>query len=319
MDISILIELFGTPKEINNNSIKFNCPICKKINFGIPDNKYNLEINIGIEYEGKIARPVHCWKCNTSDNLNSFVKKHSNKQQYKKFLLEFKNQSLVLTKKDKPKIYSLPKEFISFKDMDYNNPDHLKAYNYIVNERKVSKTLLIKNNIGFALSGKYKNRIIFPSYDLNNKINFYISRTFLPNVEPKYLIPYADKNSIIFNERDINWNSTVYLVEAYLEYTTIPLNSIILLGKVLPDIILDKLIKYKPNIIILLNPDAHDKRDSYNYKMKPQSILEIKEKLESYSLDYILIPQYKDNNDLNKNMQNLGKRGIFNLLKEILI
>ena len=200
--------------------------------------------------------------------------------------------------------------------MDVKNPLHIEAYEYLKN-RKVSDFLLKRDNLGFCLEGYYKNRIIIPSYGTNGKINFYVTRTFKNDVEKHqaYKLPQADKREIIFNEKHINWNSTVYIVEAYFEYTTIPVNTIVLLGKSLQDNILSKLIKYKPNVIIMLNPDAIEKRQDFNYSKTPNSSLEIKERLLNLGLKNVIIQTYNNNLDLNENMQNYGKNYIFDLMK----
>ena len=190
----------------------------------------------------------------------------------------------------------------------------MEAYNYVNKLRKVSKFLIKNDRLGFCLDGYYKDRIIIPSYDENDKLNFYITRTFKDDAY-KYKLPKADKSEIIFNEKNINWNSTVYIVEAYFEYTTIPINTIVLLGKSLQDNILSKLIKYKPNVIIMLNPDAIERRQDFNYSKTPNSSLEIQERLLSLGLTNVKIQTYDNNDDLNTNMQKYGKNHIFELMK----
>jgi hypothetical protein len=295
--------------------MQFNCPECAKLNYGVSDDKYNLEVNIASNNRGKYNKVCKCWKCGLSGPLFFVFKRYASKRQIAEFL-KYENEPTVLTQIKKFKVFGLPKEFISFQKMDKTNPLHLEPYNYLKN-RKVSDFLIKKDNIGFCLEGYYKDRIIIPSYDLDNKINFYITRTFKDEVEKHqaYKLPQADKKEIIFNEKNINWNSTVYIVEAYFEYTTIPINTIILLGKSLQDNILSKLIKYKPNVIIMLNPDAIEKRQDFNHSKKPNSSLEIQERLLNLGLENVIIQTYENNMDLNENMQNNGKEHIFELMK----
>jgi hypothetical protein len=250
-----------------------------------------------------------------SGPLFFIFKRYANKQQIAEFL-KYENEPAILSQIKKYKIFGLPKEFISFQKIDKNNPLHIEPYNYLKN-RKVSDFLIKKDNLGFCLEGYYKNRIIIPSYGLDNKINFYISRTFKNDVDKHqtYKLPQADKKEIIFNEKNINWNATVYIVEAYFEYTTIPVNTIVLLGKSLQDNILSKLIKYKPNVIIMLNPDAIEKRQDFNYLKIPNSSLEIQERLLNLGLTNVMIQKYNNDSDLNENMQNYGKTYIFDLMK----
>jgi hypothetical protein len=313
MIYNLLEQVFGYPKDNASTQMQFNCPECAKLNYGVPDNKYNFEINISLNTNGKYNKVCKCWKCGTSGPLFFIFKKFANKQQINEFL-KYENEPMVLSQIKKYKIFGLPKEFISFNNIDKNNPLHLEAYDYIKNKRKVTDSIIKKDKLGFCLEGFYKDRIIIPSYDLNGKLNFYVTRTYKDDPY-KYKLPKADKTEIIFNEKNINWNSTVYIVEAYFEYTTIPINTIVLLGKSLYDNILSKLIKYKPNVIIMLNPDAIDKRENFNLFKTPSSSLEIQERLLSLGLTNVKIQTYENNDDLNTNMQNYGKTYIFDLMK----
>jgi hypothetical protein len=315
MIYNLLESVFGYPKSNASTQMQFNCPECTKLNYGIDDNKYNLEVNISLNNKGKYNKVCKCWKCGLSGPLFFIFKRYANKQQIEEFL-KYENEPTIHSQIKKFKVFSLPKEFISFSNMDNNNTLHVEAYEYI-KKRKVSKSIIYKDKLGFCIEGFYKDKIIIPSYDNNGKINYFISRSFKDNVEKNqaYKLPNADKKEIIFNEKNINWNGTVYIVEAYFEYTTIPVNTIILLGKSLYDNILSKLIKYKPNVVILLNPDAIDKRQNFNYNMTPNSSLEIQERLLSLGLTNVKIQMYNNNDDLNTNMQNYGKRYIFDLIK----
>jgi len=313
MIYNLLESVFGYPKNNASTQIQFNCPECARLNYGIPDNKYNLEVNISLNNKGKYNKVCKCWKCGISGPLFFVFKKYATKSQIAEFL-KYENEPIIFSQIKKFKIFRLPKEFISFKDMDKNNPLHLEAYQYLKN-RKVADAIIKKDNLGFCLDGYYKDRIIIPSYDLDNKLNFFVTRTFKDDYY-KYKLPKADKNEIIFNEKNINWNSTVYIVEAYFEYTTIPINTIILLGKSLQDNILSKLIKYKPNVVIMLNPDAIEKRHDFNHSKKPNSSLEIQERLLSLGLTNVKIQTYENDDDLNENMKKYDKNYIFELMKK---
>lgn len=315
MIYNLLEDVFGHPKNNASTQMQFNCPECTKLNYGVPDDKYNLEVNIALNNKGKYNKVCKCWKCGLSGPLFFVFKKYATKRQIVEYL-KYENEPVILSQIKKYKIFGLPKEFISFQKMDKDNPLHIEAYNYIKN-RKVSDFLIKRDNLGFCLEGYYKNRIVIPSYGVNGKINFYITRTFKNDVDKyqAYKLPQADKKEIIFNEKNINWNSTVYIVEAYFEYTTIPVNTIILLGKSLQDNILSKLIKYKPNVIIMLNPDAIEKRQDFNYSKTPNSSLEIQERLLNLGLENVMIQTYDNNYDLNENIQKYGKNHIFELMK----
>ena len=117
-------------------------------------------------------------------------------------------------------------EFVSFSQMDASNPEHFEAYNYLVNERKISRDIILRYRLGFCTTGKYANRIIIPSFDASGDVNYFVGRYYGTDKKIKQKIPYlnpvADKDVIIFNEGLVNWDSTVYLVEGAFEMLSFP-------------------------------------------------------------------------------------------------
>lgn len=312
MIYDVLSKILGYPKDNHGTQLQYNCPNCTEFNFSVPDGKFNLEINLAARDKGKNCKVYKCWNCNISGFLGKLVKIYGNS--YYQEYLKYDKEEFINYQKKKLSITRLPKEYIPFSKMDVNNLLHMEAYNYVHKTRLVSKKIISKDRLGFCIEGKYSDRIIIPSYDYDNNLNYYSTRLFKEKDEEKYKYPYGDKQSIIFNEHNINWNSTVFIVEAYFEYTVVPYNTIILNGKVLYDKILDNLIKYKPNVVICLNPDAKEKSEGFNIYKKAKSSLDIYELLIYYGLKNVKILEYKNNEDLNKNLQLFGKEYIFNLL-----
>jgi len=155
----------------------------------------------------------------------------------------------------------LPDEMILFSQMDASNPQHFEAYNYLVNERKISREIILRYRLGFCTTGKYASRIIIPSFDMTGDVNYFVGRYYgtNPKIRKKlpYLNPESDKDAIIFNEGLINWDSTVFLVEGTFEMLSFPVNSIVMLGKTLSVKLFLKLKELKPNVVVLLDPDAY--------------------------------------------------------------
>ena len=69
--------------------------------------------------------------------------------------------------------------------MDSNNDEHFEAYNYMINERKISRDIILRYRLGFCVNGKYAKRIIIPSYDSEGMINYFVARTYDPKVKKK--------------------------------------------------------------------------------------------------------------------------------------
>jgi cellulose synthase/poly-beta-1,6-N-acetylglucosamine synthase-like glycosyltransferase len=121
-------------------------------------------------------------------------------------------------------------------------------------------------NIGFCATGIYENRIIIPSYDENNRVNYFIARSYLNNTKMKYKNPQAQKEIIIFNEKLIDWNETVYIVEGAFDSIFIP-NAIPMLGKFMSEHLFNKLYNNAKKIIIVLDPDAYNDQERLYHRL----------------------------------------------------
>jgi len=259
---SIIQNVFDDVKGINvSEQLQVCCPRCQeREGLSYPDGKFNLEINTA-------KRMFRCWKCEDpkfSGSLGKLIRlfgSHIDYEIYKSYVGSI--QDYVFDDEDDELIQvKLPDNMILFSQMEVNNLEHFEAYNYLVNERKISREIILKYRLGFCTTGKYKKRIIIPSYDISGGINYFVGRNYGSKtidgirISP-YLNPKADKDKIIFNEGLINWDSTVYLVEGVFDMLSVPVNSIPLLGKTISITLFNKLNEIKPNVVVLLDPDAY--------------------------------------------------------------
>lgn len=252
----IIDNIFDDVKGLHyGEQIQVNCPRCQE-NEGsfYPDGKFNLEINTA-------KRVFRCWKCDEpkfAGSLGRLVKTYGTNtdyEVYKSYAKVFNDynhteEEVVIEP------VKLPEEMIFFSKMDASNPSHFEAYNYMVNERKITREIILKYKLGFCVTGVHGGRIIIPSYDNNGDVNYFVGRRYKQELKSPYMNPKTDKGLFIFNEGMINWDSTVCLVEGAFEMLSFPVNTIPLLGKDLLDALFYKLKEVKPNIIILLDPDA---------------------------------------------------------------
>lgn len=248
-------------KDIPNlHNYEFNCPsqYCRH-----DREKFNLNFSTEINI-------FRCWKCNykgfvhkvfedygTEEDLirikeiipvKGKLKYEKQKRHYdENITCELPEGYRILTKKWPSKYY--------YKAMEY------------LRERRVDDEMIRKHQIGYTESGPRKFRIIIPSFNKNGDVNYYEARSYLPWVKPAYYKPDAEevqKTAIIFNVSNINFNLPVFLVEGVFDM--FPLyNAIPLLGKEIPDILLEKFMKYKTKVILCLDEDAlKDSIDIYN-------------------------------------------------------
>jgi hypothetical protein len=280
---NLIVSNFGNPRSYNTNTsqLNVNCPRCAEYNNNKIDNKYNLEININ-------KNVYRCWKCEDemSGSLYNLFRYYTTKEDFLKFIEESKNyiniSNYISNKKKKKECgLSLPTEFINFKDIDLNNKKHKWAYYYLSKERGLNIDMINNFDIGFCLEGRLRYRIVIPSYNKNGELNYYCARTFLKDAIPKYRFPDfretgVSKFDVIFNESNIDFNDTVFLVEGVFEVFPFPKNTIPILGKVLSDVLLGKLIKYKPNVVICLNKDAIKNAKLIKNKLNSCGLLNVK-------------------------------------------
>ncbi|CAB4129704.1 DNA primase [uncultured Caudovirales phage] len=253
--LEIIRDLFGKEKHYyaSKGQISINCPYCDD-----GKNKGNLEININ-------EHVYKCWSCGQENGTHGVLGKlidifgtKNQKKTYDIFKPEEHKSKHVELKKLK-----LPKEFISIKDANPLHIPHREVLKYI-KSRGITDEMIEKFNIGFATDGDYGGRIIIPSYGMDDEINYFISRAWF-NTKNKYKNPEYPKETIIFNEKLIDWNKPIYLCEGAIDGFFTP-NPVVLLGKILHDLLFETIYtKAKSDVIICLDADAwKDAQKLYN-------------------------------------------------------
>ena len=253
--VEIIRDLFGKEKNYyqTKGQISVNCPYCDD-----GKNKGNLEINMN-------DHVFKCWSCSDSNgthgHLGKLMDMFGTKRQKKIYDL-FKPKD-VNVKEYRVKKIELPKEFIQFKDVNPIHIPHKEAVKYL-KTRGITNQMVEKYNIGFATDGEYSGRIIIPSYNLDGELSYFISRAWF-KTKNKYKNPEAPKETIIFNEKFIDWDSPIYVCEGVFDGFFTP-NPVILLGKVMSDLLFEKIYdNAKSDVIICLDSDAWmDAQKLYN-------------------------------------------------------
>ena len=253
--VEILQDLFENEKNHNELTcqISFDCPVCsyeiKSLGHG--DGKGNLEIN----YKKEVYK---CWSCsethNTFGHLGKLIEIYGSKEDKRLFGL-VRNPDNKIEQKKKKDIPRLPKEFKKFDEVSDIHPEKKRAIRYLTS-RGIDKVIIDYFNIGFCMNGDYAGRIVIPSYNYENKLNYFVARTWNDFTKVKYKNPQYDKNELIFNENKINWDQDIWIVEGVFDSFFVN-NSIPLLGKYMNDYLFDKIYtESKKNIIICLDSDA---------------------------------------------------------------
>jgi hypothetical protein len=225
--------LGDSPKGVSSNSqAQFPCCFCES-------GKPNLECN----FQKGVYRS---WCCiDESGKLSNLIKKFGNNTLLQEYISEIKyireSRLYQIQNKDKFIDEDFGEHFLTLPNccskIKINNFKHKLAFDYC-KSRGITENMINKFNIccteSYCNDWKLKNRIIIPSYDKFNNINYWVGRLYKNNLhQTKYLNPTdISKKNFIFNEHLIQWDGDVRLVEGPFDHLVIP-NSGVLLGKVL--------------------------------------------------------------------------------------
>lgn len=293
--INVLENFLGNCKKDNESKgqAQFNCPECDD-----GQNKGNLEVN----YEKDVFK---CWSCKDTNNmyggLYKLINKYGSKVDLQTYILlkptAFKTDKVIDTR-----VIAIPEGLTSITNSNSNyQVDKIKKY---LKDRNITDDIIKKFNISYTMFSPYKFRVIFPSYNSNDQIEYFVTRSIYENVKPKYVNADLDKELIIFFEQHINWNATIYLVEGIFDAIVIP-NAIPILGKFISDKLYYKLQeKAKGGVVIVLDGDAIKDGERLYTKLNTLNLLGM-----------VKMVKLATNMDLSLINEKYGKKGIFTVLK----
>jgi DNA primase len=169
------------------------------------------------------------------------------------------NTKIDTTKSNK---VTLPEEFISLSNPDKSlEARHALAY---LKKRQITLQDIQKYNIGYCKTGRYRNKIVVPSYDSDGNINYFIARSFEKDPFQKIDAPSCNKTELIGLEYFVNWSVPVILCEGIFDAIAIKRNAIPLFGKTIPKSLMMKLVESEVKTVYLaLDKDAL--KEALNY------------------------------------------------------
>lgn len=294
---SLLIGLFGLPRRNirNGDELEFNCPKC--------DNGRN-KFNLGINTDNHI---FHCWSCGYKGKIKSLFYDYGTREQQQEYY------SLVssLPRKSfngKKNVKVSNKEKISLEafrslKIKWNGSIHYRvAMNYLKN-RKIDDDIIKKWDICYSEKGKYKNRIIIPSKNINGGVDFFVARSFYDGIKPPYLNPKIDKSTLIFGEKFIDWEKPVIITEGIFDAMAL-YNSIPILGTNIRHCIrlVKTIIKNKSDVIIAFDSDAINKARKVGLYLNGLGVK-------------IKIVKHTKYNDISETYEKAGKQEVITLLQ----
>lgn len=267
----ILSSFLGEPKNDISGSgqLEYPCPMCKN-DIGEQENsRFHLNVNL-------FKQKYHCFRCSASDvnhshgSIVKLIKLFGNEsilheyqetmkiiRESKFYMLHFEEE---IVSKEQEEL-TLPS---SYQKISGNKTTPKEVLSYLL-KRGINYDIINEFNIGFTTYDKEQknvsNRIIIPSYDKFNSLNYWTGRDFTLNPKrQRYYNPKVERKDVIFNENKIQWDADITIVEGPMDAIVVP-NAIPLLGKTLTNeykLYNELFAKANANINVFLDGDAFD-------------------------------------------------------------
>lgn len=249
--IGVLESVLGKSKHFpKTGDYGFYCPVC---------NHKNPKLIVN----GKTGK-YNCFTCHPATKGQTPVTLLKKIGAPSEKIMELKGYLGYLKKEEETIVttVSLPKEFVSL--LDQNNSLEKRQAMAYVKSRGITESDIIKYNIGYCANGRYRNRVIIPSYNKRGIANYFMARSFEKNPARKFDAPTCNKNEIIGLENTINWSVPVILCEGIFDAIAIKRNAIPLFGKTIPKSVMLKLAESQVKTVYLaLDKDAL--KEALNY------------------------------------------------------
>ena len=245
--VGALENVLGKSKRTAKGNRSFHCPFCQH-------RKPKLEIKVVDSPDG--SNPWQCWVCGTKGRTIRSLLKHLNLTRAEaESILQYVKKGEEQEESTK-KIVRLPEEFESLELAPHSSvyANRVRKYLYA---RGLTDIDFVRYGIGYCMSGKYADRVIIPSYDENNILNYFVARSLNSGAYLKYINPEVNKSDIIVFENLVNWDEPIILCEGVFDAMAIRRNAIPLLGQNISQALMKKIITSScPDIYITLDRDA---------------------------------------------------------------
>jgi len=259
--------------DTSGNEATFHCPYCNH-------RKKKLVINM-------VTQKWHCWVCGTKGvGVERIFKKLGASDKIKE--AQRLSGKVHNVKIEKSENISLPLDFIPMVNGNPKSPEFRNAARYL-KSRGLTKTDILRHNIGYCESGEYNGMIIIPSYNDEGHLNYFVGRSYY-DTNFKHKNPKTSKDVIGF-ELLINWSKDINICEGVFDAMAIGENSIPIFGKFLPKSLKIK-IKEKnvKRVNILLDSDAIEESISLCEYLQSENIdvriIEMKDDEDPSTLGY---------------------------------
>jgi len=251
--IKILSNVLGTSYREGHSQLLFHCPSCEH-------HKKKLSINV----ERNLFK---CWVCDYSGrNVFRIIKRfgtYTDKRDWSRLTqqVEIENfsEKLFGVSPQEEERLSLPEEFISLANKTLP-PTATYPLNYL-KSRGLTKEDIKRWKIGYCSSGEYEGRVVFPSFNLNGNLNYFVGRSYIGDWR-RYINPSV-RSDVVFNHLMLDFLKPVIIVEGVIDAIKAGTNSAPLLGSTLSEtsILFSEIVKNDTTVYLALDSDASKKTE----------------------------------------------------------
>lgn len=203
-------------------NVSFRCPFCAKTG----SSKKKLVVHLQDDL-------VHCWVCGWSSRSTiPLLRKVAPRPTLDQYAAKFTQHKQCVKQhvvKEQRQQVRLPPGFMLLVDAPQWEPDVKGAW-YYLQQRGLTIDDVWRYRMGVTLHGRFRRRIIVPSFDADGTLNFFSARAIDKDRLMKYDSPKVDKLSVVFNEVDVDWDQRVTLCEGVFDAFVCGENAIPLLG-----------------------------------------------------------------------------------------
>ena len=261
--ISFLYKVFG-PVVVGNDGINVSvrCPKCGNTSSG----KKKLVIRLDNDQH-------HCWVCDLKGkNLLSTLRKYfpSYIDEYcKKYMTSSQKFAVSQDSVEENVSIQIPRGFrLLSTSLSAGDPDIKDTISYAYSRGLTTRDLWYFR-LGTCSSGRFRRRLIMPSFDEDGHLNYFVGRSIDAGNKMKYVNAKVPKKTVIFNAINIDWSSELTLVEGPLDLVKCNDNATCLLGSSLSEdyALFRGIIQNSTPVLLAMDPDAAGKAQNIARKL----------------------------------------------------
>lgn len=285
--VALLKRAFGEPEvSRDGKEALLVCPNCKRV--GKTKRKLSVRLEDGV---------YHCWVCelkgkNLAYLFREFAPAHQEALRDSGFSVGVIGHTEAQGDAEEPVVLSVPPGFILLADSARSPDPDVKDCIRYCRARGLTQGDLWYFKLGTYLSGRYRRRVVMPSFDAEGALNYFTARAIDDCAGMKYLNSKVPRLEVIFNELNIDWAEPLTLVEGPFDLVKTTDNATCLLGSNLPktSALFRQIVRHGTRVTLALDPDA---------RRKSHAIAKL---LSSYGIEVLTVdvPPERDVGDMTK-------------------